>query len=159
MTNTSVRIFSLLIAFAPLAGVYASDNSQDEAMAQEFGLSVAEYRQQMAQYREFSQAHEQTQPASSAQEQIRALKAYEIAHQERLLNDIYMRDAMASVSTPMGAALQGHALQVYSTSPNVTLQDIGQTFVDRVNQIALDQSQMADEGQQDPSNPGDGAGL
>lgn len=199
MTIINVKTLALLLAVAPLTGVYASDASDEEATAHAFGLSVAEYRQQIAQYTSMSSTHESTiasreqeelnyalsasmhgsvahQPSvisshvpsavdqspsiNEADEQIRAYKAFEIAQQERLLNEIYMRDMQASLSIPGMALLQVHALDVYKTVPSPTLEEIGTTFQERIAQMVV---QDQEEGQQEDAsgspegNPDDGS--
>lgn len=74
MKILNTKTLALLLAVAPLTGVYASDTSE-EALACEFGLSVAEYRQMTSQYAGMTSGHESTLSSREEEELAHALAA------------------------------------------------------------------------------------
>lgn len=125
----NTKTFALLLAVAPLSGVYASDHSQEEALAQEFGLSLAEYRQMTSQYTVMVSGH----VSREEEELARALAASSMSEPVSTPSV----DPLASVDLEMQKRLEQEAEEAW------ILKQIAQTEAQDEQAILLQKQAVA----------------
>lgn len=145
------KLMALVLATLSIGGAYASDNSQEEMTAREFGLSVNAYRQMLSEYNQVSGSYVAPQEQDELsrvmalsivetsvvvsdqnnEPQLVAGHAFserEIQDQERLLNEFYMSEIKKAIETEESLLRQIHALETYAEDSNHTLEDLTASF-------------------------------